>query len=190
MVQLKTEVVAVGGDCLDVAIRLKLERSTTHLAETLCASFATAGTEFNPLVLNMASRSHPGGGFLAGAGAQEENLHRRSSLVHCLLDPWKLSGRSDEIYPIPEFGGLYSPDVPVFRGSEAAGYPFLPRPVLLSFVSAAAFSNPPLSDGPDGEPVLTGKVESDTRRKIRAIFSIGAEQGRSALPFWRPAACG
>jgi hypothetical protein len=34
-------------------------------------------------------------------------------------------------------GGIYSPDVLVFRGSEGDGYPFLSRAIPLSFISVA-----------------------------------------------------
>eukprot|EP00969_Alexandrium_andersonii_P313851 13865419-Alexandrium_andersonii.AAC.1 len=35
-------------------------------------------------VLNMAAKKHPGGGVRSGAGAQEENLHRRSDAFRFL----------------------------------------------------------------------------------------------------------
>jgi len=51
----------------------------------------------------MASASHPGGGYRKGAGAQEENLHRRTNLFQCLEDPYQLVNRSWS-YPLPQFG--------------------------------------------------------------------------------------
>src|SRR5690606_32245803 len=53
----------VNGDCLEEAACL--------LNEGL-----------NPLVLIMASKTNPGGGYMNGAGAQEENLCRRTNLIH------------------------------------------------------------------------------------------------------------
>ncbi len=45
-------------------------------------------------------------------------------------------------YPIPEFGAVYTPDAVVFRGEQAAGYPFLPSPRSMAFVAAAAYCCP------------------------------------------------
>ena len=47
-------------------------------------------------VLNMANAATPGGGFQKGAGAQEEDLHRRTDAFRFLLE------QEDSLYPIPE----------------------------------------------------------------------------------------
>ena len=57
-------------------------------------------------ILNMASPLSPGGGFLNGAGSQEEYLCMRTTLLPSL---------KDEFYRLPELGGVYTPDVLVFR---------------------------------------------------------------------------
>ena len=65
-------------------------------------------------------------------------MHRRSNLCDHLEDAEYKDPSRDWDYPLPEFGVVHSPDVAVFRGSEADGYPFLPKVEYYSFVSAAA----------------------------------------------------
>src|SRR5947207_4725678 len=92
-------------------------------------------------VLNMASAICPGGGYTRGARAQDESLCRRSTLYNTI----KRSG----FYPIPPYGGLYSPKVLVFRTSDLTS----PACELLpaeerwwtSVISVAGIRRPPLT---------------------------------------------
>eukprot|EP00969_Alexandrium_andersonii_P261772 11572723-Alexandrium_andersonii.AAC.1 len=72
----------------------------------------------------MAAKSKPGGGVMAGHGAQKENFHRRSDAFR-FLEQQNWEGK---FYPIKERGCLLSRDVTIFRGTERDGYPFLDQP--------------------------------------------------------------
>jgi uncharacterized protein (TIGR02452 family) len=165
----RTDVRVVEADCLDVGRRL------AHAGE-------------DPLVLNMANRRNPGGGVLGGAGAQEENLFRRSNLLWSLYQFAPYASRygvppspKGHRYPIPrESGGIYSPGALVFRSSEATGYAFLPTPYRVAFATVPAIPNPDVV-ARDGRQWLTEAVADATRRKIRAILRIGAHHGHTSL---------
>ncbi|CAF1329146.1 unnamed protein product [Didymodactylos carnosus] len=145
----------VEGDCLEVALSL-------------------LQSDFNPVVLNMASSTNNGGGWESGAGAQEENLFRRSTYENA-------SAIVKYDYPIPEFGGVYSPAVTVFRSSEITGYKLLKQPYLMSFIAVAAYVHPKLvkvyTDNADYNESnyhleLDAIMTEKTKEKIRTILSL------------------
>lgn len=162
----ETHYEVVEGDCLEAAIDLKLNRG------------------LNPAVLNMASHRRPGGGYKHGAGAQEENLFRRSNYYQSLEDPKKIDAGRRWGYPLRDFSGVYSPSVRVFRAAESKGYEFLPEPVALDFIAVAAYSHPQLVTAKiNGKPTLrlAPEVVVKTKDKIRVILNIAAEHGHDSL---------
>ncbi|GAB7357904.1 hypothetical protein MBLNU230_g0072t1 [Neophaeotheca triangularis] len=86
-------------NCIAAAARVSERPRTT-------ASVMKKSQKPNVAVLNMASPMRPGGGFLDGANSQEEFLCARSTLYPSL---W------ESFYRLPELGGVYTPDVMVFR---------------------------------------------------------------------------
>ena len=152
-------------------------------SDTLLAGKALLDEGYNPAVLNFANRNTPGGGVLHGAGAQEENIFRRTNLFqslyqfHCHGERLCIQQRPEQ-YPLDRnTGGVYSPDVTVFRGLELDGYPLLEEPYQLGVVTVAALNRPPLKDADH----LADEMTEPTRRKMRTIFRIALKHGHDSI---------
>ncbi|KAH7123505.1 hypothetical protein B0J13DRAFT_566724 [Dactylonectria estremocensis] len=104
--QPKTEI----GPRLTLQVTDTLTAARTLLANSISLRGPINHTDKNKVpkvaILNMASPLSPGGGFLNGAGSQEESLCMRTTLLPSL---------KDEYYRLPELGAVYTPDVLVFR---------------------------------------------------------------------------
>lgn len=174
----RTDVRVDLADCLEVVQRLQ-------------------GEGFRPLMLNMANATHPGGGYLRGDGAQEETVFRRSNYYAALdstlevRSPPTEHGTGEKInkaplYPMSLLGAIYTPDVCVFRGTEATGYPFLPDPFYVDCIAVAAIRDPPTTTlpGEGGEPErswLTPDAESCMRAKIVTLFHVALAERHDSL---------
>ena len=143
--------------------------------DCLLASEKLLKEGYHPAVLNMASRQNPGGGVQTGAGAQEENLFRRTNLFQSLFQfvPYAEKfgvHKSRFQYPLDRnYGGIYTPDATVFRGTEQMGYPLLEKPFQMSFIAVAGINRPTLASPEQIAPELIEPVKN----KIRTIFRIG-----------------
>jgi len=150
--QEENRVIVVDGDTLEVAYNeyLKLQD----------------GGPTNPRigVLNMACYNSLGGGYKSGAGAQEENLCRRTNLVKHL-------GLLE--YPLDIGTCSFSENVVYLRGSESEGYPRLDVDQRCTFavLSSAAYRMPPLT--PQGH--LTAAHAAGTYLTISAILRTAKE---------------
>jgi uncharacterized protein (TIGR02452 family) len=92
--------------------------------------------EAHVLALNFASARNPGGGFLRGAKAQEEDLARCSALYPCQLTQREYYDRNRACESLIYTDHLiYSPDVPFFRDDRLG---LLPAPFLVSIVTSPA----------------------------------------------------
>lgn len=134
-------------------------------------------------VLNMANRQNPGGGVYNGAGAQEENLFRRTNLFQSLYMyasyGWQYNvAENCWGYPLDRnYGGVYSPNVTVFRGTEQDGYPLLEQPFSTSVISVAGMNRPELT--PDG--LIAPELVRGIQNKIQTIFNIGLDHHHDCL---------
>lgn len=142
---------------------------------------------YDAAVLNMASRTNPGGGVENGSRAQEEQLCRRSNLLlslysfsrrHVSAYPELGLGARKEQYPLhPRFGGIHSPDVTFFREGEDRGLRISAEPFTASVISVAGISHPRL----DARGLMGRQDEELTRDKMRTILRIGMEHCHDAL---------
>jgi uncharacterized protein (TIGR02452 family) len=116
---------------------------------------------FGVCALNFASAKNPGGGFLGGAKAQEEDLARCSALYPCLLaqrEYYDANRAHDSMLYTDHL--IYSPDVPFFRDDRLE---LLESPYLLSILTAPA---------PNAGEAL--RRDSSAGPAIRAVLSARA----------------
>jgi uncharacterized protein (TIGR02452 family) len=157
-------------------------------ADVLEVARAIAMPALAPAVLNMANAAVPGGGVLNGAGAQEENLFRRSDLFLSLYQFSEIGARHGVAphpeglaYPIPPEGcGIYSPRITALRSSEDTGYAFLARPFEIAVVTVPAIDHPAVEER-DGTERLAAAEAALTAHKIAAILRIAAHHGHTEL---------
>jgi uncharacterized protein (TIGR02452 family) len=142
--------------------------------EVTTESTLEAGERLGPgaAALVFASARNPGGGFLSGAKAQEEDIARASALHECLLAAPAFyayhRGEADLRYSDRV---IYSPGVPVFRRRDAS---LLDRPYRLSFLTAAAPNlGAILTSQPRRAPTVPAALLSRTQRVLRVAAAHG-----------------
>lgn len=154
---------------------------TLRVADTFQAAADLSNTNIsrNPkasrvAVLNMASPLRPGGGFLNGATSQEESLCMRSTLYPAL---------SEEFYRLPEFGGLWTPDVLVFRAhyDDAPDLPKNER-FFVDIITSAMIRHPDVEVDDDGLKRFVNQQDREiTEKKMRAVMRIAKSKGVKKL---------
>jgi len=158
----------------------------TTICETLDTDTVLAGLKLleeglNPLLLNMANRSSPGGGVTSGCLAQEEELCRKTALYASINpddNPYLVAQISQNYY-VPEHGCHYSPYVPVIRERKEDHFAWLRENPKLCFVSSAAYNlNPRHQDPavPKGKP-----FEEGMRKKLRSQIFCALVHGHDSL---------
>jgi len=126
--------------------------------------------------LNFASATHPGGGFLHGAIAQEEDLARASALYRCLsTQPAYYDAHRASDSPLYTDHVIHSPSVPFFRDHELA---LLEEPFVVSILSAAA---PNASEALRREAGAGPAISEVLLRRARVILDVAARRGHRVL---------
>ena len=142
--------------------------------DTLVAALQLTAAGLRPLVLNMASFSTPGGGFLNGAGTQEEELCRRSTLYPS-LDAAAAEGHK---YPIPPLGLLLHDEINIIRGTGPA-YAWLASPyATVGVLSCPAVRRPELV----GSGCYLNKADAMlTAQKMELMLAAAVTHGYDVL---------
>jgi len=150
-----------------------------HNGDTVDTACELKKAGLNPLVLNLASEFNPGGGWTNGSLAQEECIFLRSTYDLSLNSRHNIDRARTWSYPIPQVGGIYSPDVLIFRGGPDDRYRIWKWKewVYLDFVAVAALRRPKLMTNRR----FTDRDAEITKEKIRAVLRIGWMTGHSVL---------
>eukprot|EP01084_Bolivina_argentea_P055566 101844_1 len=161
--------------------------------DCLDAAYSLLCNNYNPCLLNMANQKTPGGGWKSGAGAQEENLCRRSTLLTSLCNYSKnlinypknkqniLDIKRVWKYPMDDYGGIYSPNIIVFRSNETSGYKFLDIPYKMSMITAAMFREKKRKPNYNKNLEYKNDYKSKIIQKLKSVLRIAYDNGHDAV---------
>ncbi|KAI9702346.1 MAG: hypothetical protein M1836_000825 [Candelina mexicana] len=151
-----------------------LHTDTLTAASSLCSPSPTKPTSsskpHNPIaILNMASPLRPGGGVLNGVtSSQEESLCLRTTLYPSL---------HENFYRLPDIGGVWTPDVLVFRDKDNVDLPKDKR-YYVDVVSAAMLRFPDTEVNAEGEERYVEEKDREMMiLKMTAVMRILAAKG-------------
>jgi uncharacterized protein (TIGR02452 family) len=130
----------------------------------------------NVVVLNFASARRPGGGFLGGARAQEEELCRGSALYRCLeTQPAYYQANRNQRSAVYTDHLIYSPAVPFFRDDARR---LLDTPTRLSVITSPAPNTGAVQQNTPHELPL---LREAFHRRAQHILAVAAAQGHANL---------
>jgi uncharacterized protein (TIGR02452 family) len=152
--------------------------NTDPVMDVVNTTTLEAGRSLGPgaAALVFASARNPGGGFLRGTVAQEEDIARASAIYACLMSVPDFyehhRGEKDLRYSDRV---IYSPGVPVFRDDSLR---LLEEPYGLSMITAAA---PNLRAIRVNQPERASTVPEVLRRRAMRVLEIAAAHGHRRL---------
>jgi ADP-ribosyl-[dinitrogen reductase] hydrolase len=131
--------------------------------------------------LNFASATHPGGGFLSGARAQEEAIARSSALYAALEGRQMYAWHREHGDTLHDGWVIVSPDVPVFRTDQGE---LLDAPWTMTIVTCPAVNATALEQFGPAERLAD--VPAVMRRRTARMLSVAAHHGvrRFVLGAW------
>ncbi|AZM44533.1 TIGR02452 family protein [Streptomyces sp. WAC 06738] len=127
-------------------------------------------------VLNFSSARNPGGGYVNGARAQEEELCRASALYPALLRaPEFYAAHRADRSPFYTDRVIHSPAVPVFRDDAGA---LLPEPYAVYFLTSPA---PNAGVIAQRTPEETDRIPAALAGRAERVLEVAAVAGVTAL---------
>ena len=147
-----------------------VDGTTQIVAQTLAEQGEVA-------LLNFASARNPGGGFLNGAKAQEEDLCRCSGLYPCLIqcmDYYETNRAQASLLYTDHM--IFSPSVPFFKTRGTGD--LLAEPFFASVITAPAPNSGPFLRGNSD---ATEDLEQTFERRWRNVLRISRDQGVKRL---------
>lgn len=145
---------------------------TVQNTTTLQAARQLHAANHNPVSLNFASATHPGGGFLRGARAQEEYLCRSTALYAGLQHQPMYADERQRHDPLYRDWVIYSPNVPVFRQDDGQ---LEEHPWQTSFITSPAPNAGALPR--DRHDELTPAL----RERVHKVLATGLAHGHDAI---------
>ncbi|MDP2345645.1 MAG: TIGR02452 family protein [Deltaproteobacteria bacterium] len=147
-------------------------------AETTALAARRLGLEGEKrvLALNFASAKNPGGGFLGGARAQEEDLARCSALYSCQLTQrayYDANRATDSMLYTDHL--IWSPGVPFFRDERLE---LLDQPFLTSIVTSPA---PNAGEALRRNVAAGPEIRATLERRAAHVLAVAAECGHRVL---------
>ena len=133
---------------------------------TLAVAEARAAEGYRVAILNFASATSPGGGWLDGARAQEESLARSSTLVHALRDDPMYQDPAHHRNPFYDDTVIVTPDVPFFRHHNGQ---FLDTPWQGDVITSAAVQAHAVHKY---MPDRVGEIEAAMRQRTEKVFRV------------------
>jgi uncharacterized protein (TIGR02452 family) len=153
----------------------EVTRETTAAA---CRRLAREGIA-DPLALNFASAKNPGGGFLSGARAQEEDLARVSALYACQIGQraYYDANRASSSFLYTNHL-IYSPRVPFFRDDD---YALLEAPHFASIITSPAPNAGEYLRREADADEASGLIEQALRRRAEHVLRVARAHGHHEL---------
>jgi uncharacterized protein (TIGR02452 family) len=137
-----------------------------HNQTTLAVAEERVAQGYRVAILNFASATSPGGGWLDGARAQEESLARSSTLVHALRDDDMYQNETHLRNPFYDDTVIVTLDVPFFRHHNGQ---FLDSPWQGDVITSAAVMAKAVHTY---MPERVGEIRATMQQRTQKVFQV------------------